>query len=131
MKISTKGRYALRLMLDLAINHTGEYISIKSIASRQDISEKYLSQIVIELKKNHLIDTFKGVHSGYVLCRPPHEITIEEVFRIFEGEYIIDCLGDKTNCSKKTGCRSFRIWEQLNKSIADTLKGTTLADLIK
>jgi len=79
MKISTKGRYALRLMLDLAVNYTGEYITIKNIAKRQEISEKYLEQIITQLSKAGFVKSARGAQGGYMLARTPAEYTVGEI----------------------------------------------------
>ena len=91
MKISTKGRYALRLMLDLALNDTGEYISLKSIAARQEISEKYLEQIILVLSKAGFVRSVRGANGGYRLSRAAKEYTVGEILRLTEGS-LAPCL---------------------------------------
>ena len=85
MKISTKGRYALRLMLDLAYNHTGSFIPIKNISQRQDISDKYLEQIITQLSRAGLVKSARGAQGGYMLAKEPQEYTVGEILRLLEG----------------------------------------------
>ena len=93
MKISTKGRYALRLMLDLAINHTGSYIPLKTVAQRQNISDKYLEQIIHQLSKAGFVQSARGAQGGYRLAHTPDEYTVGEILRTVEGSLApVSCL---------------------------------------
>ena len=133
MKISTKGRYALRLMLDLAVNYTGEYITIKNIAKRQEISEKYLEQIITQLSKAGFVKSARGAQGGYMLARTPAEYTVGEILRLLEGSLApVACLEENhVNCARARECVSLEIWLQLEKSINNVVDNITLADLVK
>lgn len=131
MKVNTKSRYALRMLIDLAKAFPDHAILLKDIAQSEDISEKYLSQIVISLKKAGIITTFSGAHSGYILCKSPEEILMKDIFEIFEGISIIECLDNEDFCGKQAHCLSIRFWGKLNDSINKVLETTTLQDLIK
>lgn len=132
MKISTKGRYALRLMLDLAINNTGEPIRIKDIASRQEISDKYLEQIISVLNKAGYVRSLRGPQGGYKLAREPKEYTVGMILRLTEGSLApVACLEDEVNeCSRQDECATLILWEKLYDAIKDVVDGYTLADLV-
>ena len=132
MKISTKGRYALRLMLDLAINNTGEPVRIKDIASRQEISDKYLEQIISVLNKAGYVRSLRGPQGGYKLAREPKEYTVGMILRLTEGSLApVACLEDEVNeCSRQDECATLILWEKLYDAIKDVVDGYTLADLV-
>lgn len=132
MKISTKGRYALRFMLDLAVHGNGEFVRLKDAAARQEISEKYLEQISSVLTKNGLIKGVRGAQGGYKLVKTPSEYTVGSILRATEGSLApVSCLDDETNlCNRKSECVTLPFWEGLNKVINDYLEGTTLQDLL-
>lgn len=132
MKISTKGRYALRLMLDLALNNTGEPVRIKDIASRQEISDKYLEQIISVLNKAGYVRSLRGPQGGYKLARDPKEYTVGMILRLTEGSLApVACLEDEVNlCSRQDDCATLIIWEKLYDAIKDVVDGYTLADLV-
>ena len=131
MKISTKGRYALRLMLDLATYNTGEPISLKDIAKRQEISEKYLESIVSVLSKNDLLLSLRGKGGGYKLARLPEEYTIGDILRLTEGSFApVACLEKQPNtCAKAGECKTLGMWEGFQKVIEEYFDGITIADL--
>ena len=133
MKISTKGRYALRLMLDLAVNYTGEYITIKNIAKRQEISEKYLEQIITQLSKAGFVKSARGAQGGYMLARTPAEYTVGEILRLLEGSLApFACLEENhVTCARASECVTLEIWLQLEKAINNVVDNITLADLVK
>lgn len=133
MKISTKGRYAIRLMLDIAEHSDGGNVSIKDVAKRQDISLKYLEQIVNMLSKSGYLKSQRGSLGGYKMTRPPEEYTIGDILRITEGDMSpVACLDDKVNsCPRAEHCPTISFWEGLYKTINDYLDGTTLADLMR
>ena len=122
MQISTKGRYALRLMLDLAVHNTGELVKIKDISARENISEKYLEQIISSLKK-----------AGYVksLAREPETYTVGTILRLTEGSMKpVACLEDEPNqCSRAGECVTLRLWKMLDEAIEGVLDKVTLQDL--
>lgn len=130
MKISTRGRYALRVMIDLAMNENNGYISLKDIANRQEISMKYLEQIVSVLNKAGLVDTLRGNNGGYKLNKKPSEYKVGEILRVSEGDLTpVYCINE--NCSRKSKCKSYSFWEGLDKTITDYVDSKTLEDLIK
>lgn len=132
MKISTKGRYALRLMLDLALNNTGEYITIKSIASRQEISEKYLEQIISVLNKAGYVKSIRGAQGGYRLAKEPVEYTVGMILRLTEGSIApIDCLEKGSEgCSRCNGCMTREVWRDLYDAIKNVVDHITLQDIV-
>lgn len=132
MKISTKGRYALRLMLDLALNNTGEYISIKSIAARQDISEKYLEQIISLLNRAGFVKSVRGAQGGYKLAWEASEYTVGMILRLTEGSLVpVDCLEDETNiCNRSSSCVTRDVWKELYDAILGVVDHITVQDLV-
>ncbi len=132
MKISTKGRYALRLMLDLAMNEKDGYIALKDVAERQGISKKYLEQIVPLLNKSGALHTNRGYQGGYKLAKKPEEYTVGEILRITEGSLApISCLESDTNyCDRSETCITLPLWKGLYKAVNDYLDSVTLKDLI-
>ena len=133
MRISTKGRYALRLMLDLAMEENGKPVSIKDIAGRQGISEKYLEQIVATLNKAALVKSIRGSHGGYMLSEPPRNYTVGRILRTMEGNLSpTDCVGaNGWPCENKATCVSLIIWQKLDEAINGVLEGMTLEDLVE
>ncbi|MBB2183121.1 Rrf2 family transcriptional regulator [Lachnospiraceae bacterium MD1] len=132
MKISTKGRYALRLMLDLAVNNTGEYITIKSIAARQEISEKYLEQIISLLNRAGYVRSVRGAQGGYRLAKDPSEYTVGMILRLTEGSLApIDCLDDELQeCNRQSSCVTKFVWKELYDAITSVVDRITLQDLV-
>lgn len=132
MKISTKGRYALRLMLDLAEHNTGEYITIKSIAARQEISDKYLEQIITQLSRASYVKSTRGAQGGYRLAMAPEEYTVGMILRLIEGSLApVACLEDESNqCTRAQDCATLEVWIKLNKAINSVVDNITLADLV-
>lgn len=133
MKISTKGRYALRLMLDLATYNTGEPVSIKDIAKRQQISEKYLEQIIAVLNKAGFVRSVRGAQGGYVLKKDPKEYTVGMILRQTEGDLSpVSCIGDEgTPCERKGICVTVRIYEKINDAVNGVVDHITLSDLLE
>lgn len=133
MMVSTKGRYALRVMIDLAENNKGEYIPLKDIAKRQDISQKYLESIMVILSKAGLVDGRHGKGGGYKLNRTADEYTVGEILRLTENGLVpVSCLKEERNtCERIAECRTLPMWESLNKLINDFFDDITLADLAK
>lgn len=132
MMISTRGRYALRVMLDLA-EHTGDgYIPMKEVAQRQGISLKYLERILPALTKNGLVTGIQGKGGGYRLTRPPEQYPVGEILRLTEGELApVACLGDGAEpCQRSTQCRTIHMWREFYKLINDYFDGITLAQLL-
>lgn len=132
MKISTKGRYALRLMLDLAINNTGEYIPIKRIAERQEISEKYLEQIITQISRAGFVRSVRGSQGGYQLANPPEFYTVGMILRLMEGELSpVACLDEPGNCDRADRCVTVDVWRKIKDAVEDVVDNITLADLVK
>ena len=133
MKISTKGRYALRLMIDLAINCDGTPVSIKDISARQDISDKYLEQIISTLNKAGFVKSVRGPQGGYTLTRQPREYTVGMILRLTEGSLApVACLDDEVNsCTRQDTCATLRLWKMVNDSVSSVVDKVTLADLVE
>lgn len=133
MKISTKGRYALRLMMDLAMNNTGEPVRIKDIAARQEISDKYLEQIISTLNKAGYVKSIRGPQGGYRLTKAPEQYTVGMILRLTEGSLApVSCLDDEINtCPRQDGCATLRLWQMLNTAISDIVDKVTLADVVE
>lgn len=132
MLISTRGRYALRVMIDLAENINQEYIPLKAIAQRQDISQKYLESIMTLLSKNNLVDAIHGKGGGYKLKRSPKEYKVGEILRLTEGSLApVACLANENEaCTKKTFCKTLPMWKKLNSLVENYLDGVSIADLV-
>ncbi len=133
MKISTKGRYALRMLADLAEHRNDGYIALKDIAKRQDISKKYLEQIVSILNRPDILKTNRGYQGGYMLAQTPDKYTVADVLRITEGGLApVSCLEHEENtCERKIYCSTLFVWEGLNKVINEYLDSITLQDIIE
>ena len=133
MIISTRGRYALQVMIDLAENSDGGYIAMKMIAERQGISLKYLERILPVLTKNQLIEGLQGKGGGYRLCRSPEEYKVGEILRLTEGDFApVACLvcGAKP-CDRADECRTLPMWRGLHQMIQAYFDKITIADLLK
>lgn len=132
MKISTKGRYAVRMMLDMALNNTGEPIRIKDISSRQNISDKYLEQIVSILNKAGFVKSIRGPQGGYKLSKSPEQYTVGMILRLTEGSLApVACLEDEVNqCDRQDECVTLLLWKKLDTAIKSIVDTTTLADLV-
>ena len=133
MMISTKGRYALRVMIDIAENQHDGYLPLRDIAARQEISEKYLEAIVKSLVKAQYLTGLRGKAGGYRLTRPPQEYTVGSILRLTEGSLApVACLGDNPpDCPRMADCRTLPMWRELNTMIQNYFDGITLADLAK
>ena len=132
MKISTKGRYALRLMLDLALQPQGEYISLKDISVRQDISGKYMEQIISQLSKAGYVRSARGANGGYMLSYPAKDYTVGMILRMVEGSLSpVACLDAAVNpCSRAEHCVTLEVWEQLKKAVDDVVDHISLHDAL-
>lgn len=132
MKISTKGRYALRVMIDLATNQTEEPIRLKDVADRQGISVKYLEQIISALTKAGYLTSLRGSSGGYQLKKKPEEYTVGMILRATEGSLApVSCVEDKDNpCERIDSCVTARVWKQINDAVNDVVDGITLQDLV-
>jgi Rrf2 family protein len=132
MKMSTRGRYALRLMLDIAQQGEGAVISLSDIASRQDISAKYLEQLAMKLSRAGLLKSIRGVQGGYLLTRTPAEYRVGDILRAMEGELApISCLTEESNhCSRCHSCDTLWFWEEMDNEINRFVDRYTLADFL-
>ena len=132
MRISTKGRYALRLMLDLAEHQGDGCVSLKDVAQRQDISKKYLEQIVPTLSRAGFLLTNRGYQGGYRLCRAPEDYTVYEILSVAEGGLApVACLDQPENtCPRAPDCLTLPVWEGLEKTIRDYLRSITLQSIL-
>jgi Rrf2 family protein len=130
MKLSTRSRYGVRLMLSLARSYGQGPLFLKDIAKTEEISEKYLSLIIIPLRGVGLVSSTRGAHGGYTLARSPEKITLKEIVDVLEGNCIVDCIKDPTACSRVETCASRDIWKLLEGRISETLEGITLQRLV-
>jgi len=131
MKLSTRGRYGVRLMLDLALHYGEGPVLLKDIAGRQGISEKYLWQLINPLKTVGLIGSTRGAHGGYVLARPPEEISLREIVRVLEGSLcLVDCVENPAVCDRSQTCTSRDIWSEASNQISQILESMTLEKMV-
>ena len=131
MIVSTKGRYALRVMIDLAEHQAERYVPLKEVAARQDISEKYLENILKVLVQNGFLEGLRGKGGGYRLTRSPDQYTVAEILLLTEGSLApVSCLTPGAPaCERMANCRTYTMWKGLNDMIADYFGKITLADL--
>jgi Rrf2 family protein len=131
MRISTRTRYGIRLMINLAGNYNNGYSLLKDIAKKEEISEKYLSLIVIPLRSAGFLNTVRGSKGGYSLSKEPSEIKIREIVEVLEGDMcLLECVKNKESCSRSPGCGSRDLWIGLSNAIAGYLDNLTLEDLV-
>lgn len=133
MKISTRGRYALRMMLDLAVNANEEPIRLKDVSQRQEISDKYLEQIISILNKAGFVKSIRGPQGGYKLAKQPKDYTVGMILRLTEGNMaVVSCLeGDVNECERQKECMTLALWQKINNAVNDVIDNTTLEDLIE
>ena len=132
MKLSTRGRYGIHAMYDLALNVEGGPQSIKAIAEREGIPEAYLEQLIAVLKREGLVNSTRGAQGGYVLARKPEEITVGDVLRALEGGLgLVDCLDEEDACGKSCACPSRIVWMKLRDGLNAIVDGITLRDMIE
>ena len=132
MMVSTKGRYALRVMIDLAEHQAEGYIPLKEIAARQEISEKYLESILKALVQKHFLEGLRGKGGGYKLTRLPEQYTVGSILRLTEGSLAtVACLEEGAPaCPRMAECRTYPLWSKLDRMVAEYLYGVTVADLM-
>ncbi|MCU0608933.1 MAG: Rrf2 family transcriptional regulator [Chitinispirillaceae bacterium] len=131
MKLSTKSRYGLRAILEIARSHGQKPSQRKDIAKKEDISSSYLENILLLLRNSKILATMRGIHGGYILTRPPSEITVYDVIRALEGPItIVDCVGNPGKCDESTGCTSRVVWCAVADAIRTTLEGITLQNML-
>lgn len=132
MKMSTRGRYALTIMIDLAKNYENKtYMSLKEISEKEKISQKYLERIISLLKKENFLDISRGNNGGYKLKKEPKEYKIGDILRVTEGDLApVNCLTSDTFCTNKSNCKTFSFWEGLYDEINSYIDGKTLEDFL-
>ena len=130
MKISTKGRYALKLMLDIAMNSNGAAVSLRDIATRQGMSDKYLEQIISTLNKAGYVKSIRGAQGGYILTKQPEEYTVGMILRATEGSLApVSCVDSE--CEREEKCVTYVVWKKINDAINNVVDNITLADLVE
>jgi len=134
IKLSTKGRYGTRLMLNLArhYNHDEEVVILKSVSDDEEISIRYLEQIVIPLKINKLVKSIRGAGGGYILARKPSKIKISEIVQSLEGSFcLVDCIEDRDYCHRTPKCAAHEIWKEASTILRNYFQSISLQDLIE
>ena len=132
MKLSTRSRYGVRMMYELALQFGKEAVIIRDIAERQDISEKYLSKLIMPLKGAKLVNSARGSHGGYILARDPSSITLREIVEVMEGGIsVVECVKNSEICGRSNECPTRDIWNGLDKSIFSYLESITLEEIVK
>lgn len=132
MKLSTRGRYGIHVMYDLALNAEKGPQSIKAIAGRGDMPDAYLEQLIAVLKREGLVTSTRGAQGGYMLARPANEITVGDVLRALEGGLsLVDCLDGEENCGKSCACPSRIVWMKLRDGMNAIVDGITLLDMVE
>jgi Rrf2 family protein len=132
MKLSTRTRYGVRLMVALALNYGKTPVFLKDIAKGEGISEKYLSLIIIPLRGVGLVKSIRGAHGGYNLAKDPSQITLKEIVDVLEGDCsLVDCVKNPSSCSRVPICASHDIWAIIGEKISETLSSITLENLVK
>ncbi len=132
MRLSTRARYGTRLLLELALNFNQGTIFLKDIAEKEEISEKYLSHLVIPLRAGGLIISSRGAHGGYQLAKPPSQITMKEIVQTLEGSIsFVECVKNPDICSRVSKCVTRNIWKKLDERVSEVLNSITLEDLVQ
>ncbi|MHC4114932.1 MAG: RrF2 family transcriptional regulator [Planctomycetota bacterium] len=131
MKLSTRTRYGIRAILEVAESYGRGPLKLKTIAERQEISAKYLEQLIAILKSAGFVRSVRGPRGGYVLAKPAKEIKMSEVFRCLEGSVVtVECLDDESYCKRTTDCATRQLWAEVQKAIMDVLENVALQDLV-
>jgi Rrf2 family protein len=131
MKLSTRSRYGARLMFELALNYGKEPVLLRNIAKNQNISEKYLSKIIIPLKAAGFVNSLRGAHGGYVLAKAPANISIKEIVELLEGDITpVECVKNSSLCKQASVCPTRDVWCKLNNQISETLKNISLEEIV-
>jgi len=132
MRLSTKGRYAARAMLDLAIHSDEGLVLIKDISQREEISKRYLEQLFLPLKAAGLVRAIRGAHGGFTLAKPPSQIKLIEIVQIMEGSTApVECVDDAGICLRSELCVTREVWSEMKKATDKVLESTTLQDLVE
>ena len=131
MKISTRGRYGTRMMLDLAAHHDQGPTPLREIAKRQDLSVKYLEQLIIPLKAAGYIRSVRGARGGYTLARKPDKINVGQIIKVLEGGLsLVDCVEDPKLCEREKNCPTRDIWLRMSERLMEELSSLTLSDVL-
>jgi len=131
MKISTKGRYGLRILIDLATHDPDKPRLVRDIAASQQISEKYISRLIIDLRRARLVRSVRGMKGGFFLARSPREITLLEILETMEGTLsVVDCVMQPEKCAQNGHCTARNIWKKLNDGIREQMRGITFEDIL-
>lgn len=133
IKLSTKGRYGTRLMLNLALHYNADQkpIILKNVANEEEISIRYLEQIIIPLKLSKLVKSIRGAGGGYILTQPPAKIKLIEIIEALEGPIaLVDCVDDLDLCDRMPGCATYEVWKEATDLIVNYFSRTTLQDLV-
>lgn len=132
MQLSTKARYAVRALVELALRYGQEPVKLKDIAAAQDISLKYLEQVMFPLRVSGYVKTHKGSRGGYVLAKPPEDINLYDVIRTVEGSLsLVECVDNPESCDRVDQCITRRVWVGLKEAIYDELSNISLSELAK
>lgn len=133
MRVSTKGRYALRIMVDLAEHNSGEYIRLKDISKRQKITLKYMEQIMPMLTRAGYVKSCRGNNGGYILAKRPEDYTAGDILRVTEGSIApVPCISEGTRqCERQEECTTIAFWDGLSRVISEYVDSVTLSDLVK
>lgn len=132
MKISTKGRYALQMMVDMAMHQESGPVSLRDVAKRQDLSDKYLEQIITPLARAGLVRSVRGAGGGYLLTRKPEEYTVGDILRPLEGDLApVECATNDRFCANSGQCFTVELWQDIHRAVSSVVDHTTLANLVK
>jgi Rrf2 family transcriptional regulator, cysteine metabolism repressor len=130
MKLSTRTRYGIRALIEIALHGSGRPVDLNEISQHQDISKKYLHSLMVTLKNNGLVTSVRGNTGGYLLAKAPREITMLDVFTALEGPAdLVECVDDESRCSRTTCCSARTFWKHLSEVMQDEMRKTTLEDL--
>lgn len=134
IKLSTKGRYGTRLMLNLALHYNAgqEPVILKNVAKEEEISIRYLEQIIIPLKLSKLVKSIRGAGGGYILTQPPTKLKLIEIIEALEGPIaLVDCVDDLDHCDRTPRCATYEVWKEATNLLKDYFSKTTLQDLVE
>mgnify|MGYP001591375229 CR=1 FL=1 len=132
MKLSTKGRYGMRAMLDLAQHYDDGLVLVKDVARRQEVSERYLEHLFLSLKTAGLVKSVRGAHGGFTLARSPNKIKLMDIISVSEGPLaLVDCVVDASVCPRSSKCATRDLWHELQSAMGEVLGNLTLQDLIE
>lgn len=132
MKISTRGRYGLRIMVDLALHQQAGPVIMREISERQGITEKYLWQVINLLKSAGLVTSVRGAKGGYALAKSPSDVSVLEIISVLEGPVVVvDCVDSAESCERSSACVTREVWKRIENSLKQTMSGITLQELVE